>query len=217
MPEMDGFQATKLIRSSEQETGKDEKVAIVALTANARKEDRDKCLACGMNDYLSKPFTMVQLRNIIFKWNNRSKGFSDDSHVLPPVSTEEIDSLVMQSEETLLDVDTLNGIRVLQNPQSPDILGKLLEIYVANAPELIRQLHSAIQDGCSESIRDSAHSLKSASGNIGARKVFELSATLEDMGRDNKIDGACEVLEEIERLFPITCNLLEKEIQRPAA
>ena len=52
---------------------------------------------------------------------------------------------------------------------------------------------------------------------VGARKVFELSARLENMGRDNKIDGADEVLEEIERLFPIVCDLLEKEIQRPAA
>ena len=217
MPEMDGFQATKLIRSMEQETDADERAVIVALTANARKEDRDKCLACGMNDYLSKPFTMTQLRNIIFKWHNASKAFTDSSLNLPGASVEEIDSPEKPAEDGLLDVDTLNGIRVLQNPQAPDILGQLLEIYLSNAPELIKQLHSAIQDECYESIRDSAHSLKSASGNIGARKVFELSARLENMGRDNEMDGAGEILEEIERLFPVTCSLLQKEIRRPAA
>ena len=217
MPEMDGFEATRKIRRIEQEAAVAQAVTIVALTANARTEDRDRCLACGMDDYLSKPFTMVQLRNILFKWRDTAEvagGSSDDPGAAPPDDT---DAAAAPAGDSLLDLQTLDGIRALQNPQAPDILGQLLEIYLDNAPELIRHLQTSIQDGCSQSVREHAHSLKSSSGNIGARLIRELCAELEDMGRNGDIDGADRVLEEIEQLFPITCELLEREIQRPAA
>ncbi len=217
MPEMDGFQATGIIRSQEQKSGIEEGVVIVALTANARKEDRDKCLACGMNDYLSKPFTMPELRDIILKWYRLKDGLEGATSNLFPAETDEINSSAMLDENSLLDINTLNGIRALQSPQSSNILEQLLEIYCTSAPELISKLNSSIQDKSCESIREFAHSLKSASGNIGARKIFELSAKLEEMGRDNKIDGASKIHEEIEQLFPKICELLEREIRRPAA
>ena len=217
MPEMDGFQATRDIRSTEREAGVESAVPIVALTANARKEDRDRCLACGMNDYLSKPFTMVQLRDIIFKWHFNAgdhKNESEPSRAPIAVDSYEVDS---PDDDSLLDLNTINGVRAIQDPQAPDILGKLLEIYLGNAPELIRQLEASIRDADLESVREHAHSLKSSSGNIGARKIFELSATIENMARDDKLDGADRILDEVERLFPVTCKLLEQEIRRPAA
>ncbi len=217
MPEMDGFQATRLIRSQERESGVEEGVVIVALTANARKEDRDKCLASGMDDYLSKPFTMAQLRDVISKWHHASEG--DDITVMKVLDTaaDEVDSSEPQDEDALLDVDTLNGIRALQSPQSPNILEQLFDIYRGSAPGLIRNIDSSIKDENCESVREFAHSLKSSSGNMGARKIFELSAKIEEMGRDREIHGAGKLLEEIEQLFPMVCELLEREIQRPAA
>ncbi len=221
MPEMDGFEATRRIRAMEREEEKIRPVSIVALTANARKEDRDRCLACGMDDYLSKPFTMVQLRDMLFKWHFRvdlsetGDPQAEQASAEEPLSADDSDN--DSSTEALLDADTLNGIRALQNPQAPDILWKLLEIYMANAPELIRQLESSIEQGDSGAIREYAHSLKSASGNIGARKIFELSASIENKARDGELDGVDGIFEQIEKLFPTTCQLLEQEIQRPAA
>ena len=217
MPEMDGYQATRLIRFQELESKADEGVVIVALTANARKEDRDKCLACGMNDYLSKPFTMPQLRDIILKWHSIKDGvenITDNSHT---TVIEEINSPIAPDQDSLLNVNTLDGIRALQRPQSSNILGQLFEIYCASVPELITKLDSAIQNESCESIREFAHSLKSASGNIGAQKLFELSAKLEEMGRDNEIAGASKIHQEIEIIYPKTCELLEREIRLPAA
>ncbi len=217
MPEMDGYQATKTIRSREKELGQEKGIAIIALTANVRKEDRDNSLSFGMNDYLSKPFTMAQLREMILKWycpeEGRSSNCQDSS---TPVVTE-VNSSESTAKESLLDVDTLNNIRALQSPQSPNILGQLFEIYLNNAPGLVEELDSAIQNQNCESIRNAAHSLKSASGNIGAHKIFELCATLEEMGRDNKVEGARKILDEIGELFPMICELLEHEIQRSAA
>ncbi len=217
MPEMDGYQATGVIRSQERESGEEEGVVIVALTANARKEDRDRCLACGMDDYLSKPFTMAQLRDVVLKWHNARNGYDINASKLFALVADDVNSPATDDEGTLLDVNTINGIRALQNPQSPNILEQLLEIYRSSSPELIKKLDLSIQDGSCESIREAAHSLKSASGNIGARKIFELSAKLEEMGRDKEIDGTRKLLEEIERYFPKIYELLEREIQLPAA
>ena len=217
MPEMDGFQATKIIREQERESDTKEAVVIVALTANARQEDRDKCIACGMDDYLSKPFTMVQLRDMISKWHHvkEDQGVITNSSFTAPAN--EIDSSASLAEDDLLDVNTLNGVRALQSPQSPNILEQLFEIFRSTVPDLLQKLDSAIQDGNHEAIREYAHSLKSSSGNIGARKIFELSAKLEDMGRDEKIDDADEIFAEIEQLFPKICELLEQEVRRSAA
>ncbi len=217
MPEMDGFQATGIIRSQERESGIEEGVVIVALTANAQKEDRDKCLACGMNDYLSKPFTMPQLRDIILKWYDIKDEHESTTGNLFTTPTDEADKSAVPDGDSLLDANTLNNIRALQSPQSPDILKQLFEIYRTSVPEIITNLSLSIQDENCESIREFAHSLKSASGNIGARKIFELSAKLEEMARDNRIDGASEIHQEIEQLFPKICEMLEWETQRPAA
>ena len=217
MPEMDGFQATGIIRTQEREAVVNEGVAIVALTANARKEDRERCLASGMDDYLSKPFTMAQLRDMILKWYHVEGSDAVISGNLHTEPADEVDNPASLDEDELLDVNVLDGIRALQNPNSPNLLEQLFEIYRSTAPALLQNLGSSIQAGKHDDIREFAHSLKSSSGNIGARKIFGLSAKLEDLGRDKTIDGAREILDEIEQSYPRVCELLHREIQRTAA
>ena len=71
MPEMDGYEATRLIRNGEAGS-KDTKIAIIALTANAMQGDRETCLAAGMDDYLSKPLQFEQLASTLEKWLART-------------------------------------------------------------------------------------------------------------------------------------------------
>ncbi len=217
MPDMDGFQATEVIRSMEQESETEEGVVIIALTANARREDRDKCLACGMNDYLSKPFTIAQLRNVVLKWHPTTQGYDTNENTVSKSAADDTDSIASTDEHNFLNAATLKNLRELQDPQSPDILQELLQIYRSSGIDLIEKLATSVQDGNCTGIREFAHSLKSASGNIGARKIFELSAKLEEMGREKTIDGSSKLLDEIERYFPRVCELLAQEIQRPAA
>jgi osomolarity two-component system sensor histidine kinase NIK1 len=68
LPEMDGFEVTKYIRKYEEESGTIKKIPIIALTANALDNDRDKCYSAGMNEYLSKPFTSEDLIGVIDKF-----------------------------------------------------------------------------------------------------------------------------------------------------
>jgi len=67
MPEMDGFQATRLIRAQETAAGF-ERPPIIACTASAMTGDRERCMTVGMNDYLSKPFTLKELKGILDRW-----------------------------------------------------------------------------------------------------------------------------------------------------
>ena len=74
MPEMDGFQATKAIRDRERREGGSPRSLIIALTANAFASDREKCLAAGMSDYLSKPFTAEDIERQLRKWLSHGGG-----------------------------------------------------------------------------------------------------------------------------------------------
>ena len=74
MPVMDGFQATGEIRRREQHTGQHQ--VIIALTANALPEDRDRCIDAGMDDYLSKPFSIEKIREMLLRWSGKNRAAS---------------------------------------------------------------------------------------------------------------------------------------------
>ena len=73
MPELDGYDATRAIREQEAARSTGTPVPIIAMTANAMAEDREKCLAAGMDDYLSKPFTQDQLQQTLHRWLPREE------------------------------------------------------------------------------------------------------------------------------------------------
>ena len=80
MPEMDGYQATQLIRQTEQATNGDEdSIPIIALTAHAMEGARERCLAAGMDDYLAKPFTQEQLAEVLERWLKKEGAIDGDA------------------------------------------------------------------------------------------------------------------------------------------
>ncbi len=192
MPEMDGYQATRLIREHEQRKGGG-RVPIVAVTANAMQGDRDKVLGAGMDDYLSKPYTQNQLRNILSRWLASVPGIARKSESAPSTSNDP-----KKITGITLDPGALDNIRKLQRPGRPDLLSAVIEKYMESAPELIDKLRQGINENDVEALRIAAHTLKSSSANLGAEALAKTSLELETMARNRETENLSGLLKRLE-------------------
>jgi CheY-like chemotaxis protein len=162
MPRLDGYATTRRFREWEQER-KGQRTTIVALTANALSGDAEKCLAAGMDRYLSKPFTIEQLRNAM---DGGSAG-GDAPEVGPGLVG------------TVLDEAVLGRIRALHRPGHPDLLARVVNLYETNSLALIESLRGAMVAGSATALAKAAHALKSCSGNVGATTLATLCGDIE--------------------------------------
>ena len=163
MPILDGLSATRKIREFERKTAA-VAMPIVAVTANAYEEDRRACLASGMDDYLSKPFTPEQLSDMVLKWVKIDASVAGrEVEREPPALDEEF-------------VRTLRGSR-------PQFFQRLLDLFAGFAPGALEQVQSCYLASDAEAIMRLAHSLKSASANIGATRLAEQCADLQQVAR----------------------------------
>ena len=178
MPTLDGYAATERIRAFEKAVDWP-RTPIVALTANAMEGDREKCLGVGMDAYLTKPFTQNQLRGVL-----------ESSEAMP---TE-----VPAAGGTVLDPRALDQIRALQQPGSPDLMGKIIALYLENSRSLTERIRAALAAGDANVLRESAHSLKSSSANVGATGLVEIARQLEALGREGKAEATTGL---VDRMF----------------
>ena len=216
MPLMDGFDATREIRKWEAESSDDTPLPIVALTANAMSGDRERCLAAGMSDYLSKPFDQEQLARVVKRWLTLDV---EMTHMAKQTAQRALPVADSAGAGALADLDNaaLNNIRALQKDGSNAILTKIINMYLTNSPQLLEKLQEAAATGNGELLRASAHSLKSASANLGAKKLAELCQQLETLGRDDKASEAVATLGIVEFEFEAVCNALGRELGDKAA
>ncbi len=202
MPEMNGFEATRKIREHEkavasENSSKKSVTPIIALTADAFKDDRDKCFAEGMNFYLSKPFKPNDIINVIEqflppkaqKTNAQSTGEQTtkaESVKFQPEKSKLIEMSVI-SESTDTDKSLLvfdrNAFfsRVGNNIEFYD---KLVRIFLEKVPDILSYLRQGIEARDMEKVRFNSHSLKGMSMNIGAGILSELSKQIEYKARD---------------------------------
>ena len=185
MPDMDGYAATAEIRRQEQNGAKH--VRIVAMTAHSMEGDRDKCLAAGMDDYISKPVRAASLRAAF----GRCQGSVADA----------------------VDVSTLNVLREMQNDDSPDILGDLIETFFENSPRLLASAREALAAGDAARLSGSAHSLKGSCGNFGAKHLAKLCNTLEHTALNGGADAAAGLLAAIEEEYRRVHAALSAQLQ----
>jgi signal transduction histidine kinase/DNA-binding response OmpR family regulator len=173
MPVMDGYMATTNIRELEQNEGRGH-VPVIAMTADAVKGDKERCFQVGMDDYLSKPFTQSDLHSMLRKWMPQheldAEVVEKDKGHAPVVTSAVIDSSVIED------------IRKLGSRNS-DLLGRVLQTYLQEAPKILDQIQMAIASSDYELLRAQAHALKSSSGNVGAKGVMDLSRQLEAKGK----------------------------------
>jgi len=235
MPVMDGFAATTEIRRHEQQRGRSRSLPIIAITANALQGDRESCLAAGMDDYLSKPFTQQALGQTIGRWITLPRvapaldGPAEAPGPASPADEPEtaaaapavaaappVAAPVPPLQEPLINRQALENIRALSSSNGDALLERVLQAYLDDTPVHLRTIKSAIDSGSTVQMRKAAHSLKSSSANVGADALAQRCREMEQLGRNDTTAGAAALLDEMERSFQAVRQalgaILEKEI-----
>lgn len=179
MPVLDGFSTTKILREKERE--RDHlPVPIIALTAHAISGAKEKCLASGMNDFISKPFNMLDLRTILDQWLELDIVDMLEQKV-SPVGGElnANDTYDFKCDSNILDCGVLSKLYEKQRKSHSNLASKLIGIYLAQSSGLLDELAQSCQKFDVESVRKVAHTLKSSSVNVGALKLSELCRSME--------------------------------------
>jgi len=209
MPSMDGYEATRVIREKEAAAQSKVRVPIVALTAQAMEGDREKCLAAGMDDYLGKPFTQQQCQEVLEIWLQEKSPAS-------PIAAElsgEPDHSGTKAGTSPLDAKMLESIRALEKAGSPELLNRVIQVYIDECQRLLAELGEAAGGGDQETMRQVAHRLKSSSANLGAHTLADLFKQLEVLARENFLADARELVSEILSEYHRVQEALHQELQ----
>lgn len=204
MPIMDGLAATREIRAWERENGVEGLTPIIALTANALPGDRDRCIAAGMSDFLSKPFTLLDLRTCLERWIfSETKG--------PPCDQKRHEH-AKRTRPRIPQIEEL-----LELGASPEEIDEIVDSYADCVARSTSDLREAVEEGNSESVRSIAHRLKGAGAMVGATDVADCcAAIMAAAGNDdwNAVDAQLEMLGSHLRSF---ADLLDRFTDQPAA
>ncbi|GAB4521790.1 MAG: hypothetical protein Fur0018_02690 [Anaerolineales bacterium] len=216
MPEMDGLMATRQIRTWESTHGGH--IPIVALTANAMSGDRERCLEAGMDDYLSKPLRKADLQAVLQKWLPPECRPQADSPAAspepgtesPPAEARSPQPPAETPHEDLLDPATLETLRQLEESTEPGMRRELYSLYLEHSAQTLAAVLQAIQKQEAEALRQSAHSLKGSSMEVGAHKLGRLCAELEKIGRSGDASPAASRQAALESLYAATRRAIQE-------
>ena len=194
MPEMDGLTATKEICKQWTKS----RPRIIAMTANAMQGDREKCLEAGMDDYITKPIRTEELQRAL--------------SLCQGVESRENKQMVdTQANVEVIDTSVLQSLSQLVGNEAPMIIGELIDCYLKDADSRLADMSTAINQGDAQSLHEAAHTLKSASGNVGANGIADLCQQLEVIGRGGSIDGTKEIFTQLQKEYEDVKNALSSE------
>jgi two-component system, sensor histidine kinase len=199
MPVLDGLTATADIRRREQRSGA-ARVPIIALTANAMEGDRERCLAAGMDDFLSKPFTQQQLATLLRRWLAL--------RTLPEAERRDL------ARVPLVDASVLRNIAALANPT---LLNSMIDLYLRHSPDLIEAIETAAANMQVDELWQAVHTLKSSTANLGGTRLAMVAKECEVLAREGGVAQAAQTVPRIRKEYQEFCTALMQERSPNAA
>ncbi|MEG4286507.1 PAS domain S-box protein [Microcoleus sp. A006_D1] len=193
MPILDGYEATLELRRMEATgaaAGKmepDRKTVVIAMTANALKGDREKCLAAGMDDYISKPISIEKLKSVLENWSVQLKV------EIPKFKGEQV-------KNSAPDLESVVDRARLREIAGADLEfeREILEAFVVDTGGYLEAAKSAIASGDVETLARRAHQIKGVSATAAVRLMPEMAAELQILAESNDLEGATKIIAELE-------------------
>ncbi|MBW2436194.1 MAG: response regulator, partial [Deltaproteobacteria bacterium] len=198
MPRMDGYEATTKIRNPELKII-NHQVPVIAMTANAMKGAREKCLEAGMDDYLTKPVKPQQLSDMLEKWIMKQ-----DVSIQEEVTVSDNKAPVKNIYDKAGLLDRVMGNVTLAN--------EILDGFLEDVPRKLTALKDALDNGDASSVQFQAHTLKGASANAGAVALQEMAGQIEVAGEAGDMAKASSLVSKLDEQLEILNKLVQSDL-----
>jgi len=210
---MNGFDATKRIREIEKATEglrevnpQRSHVPIVALTAHALVEVRERCLEAGMDDFLVKPYDEEQMVDMLGRWlAPREVAVTRGETIATPGPA--------VVSEAVLDMVAIDKIRAIAAKRGSSLLEQIVSQFRAISPPLVETMREKARDGDLQGVWQEAHNLRSSAAAIGAYRVSRCCAEIETMANQNRNLPDEAVLTALERELAAAIHALRELIE----
>ncbi|WP_395745066.1 ATP-binding protein [Prosthecobacter sp.] len=185
MPGVNGYEATARIRELEKTSGGH--VPIIAMTANAMKGDRERCLAAGMDDYISKPLRSAELFHVVEQFARQSSAQDSSADAAPPTSVPPPEAFPFDLAE------------FRESTGDEKLMRKLVAIFAEDSQKYLRKAEKALAAGKAAPLYEAAHSLKGMLGVYSAKKALKLAAELCEYSHAGDLKGAQLMLDQLKK------------------
>jgi PAS domain S-box-containing protein len=186
MPVLDGYEATRQIRAG-QVPNLDRRVPIIALTAYAMESDRQKCLAAGMDEFVSKPIRYEELKAAI------DRVLASSARTAPAPA-----GALPSAKPVVLDLAQFEHLKGLQDEEHPKFLANLIDLFLKETPKRFRDLAASLAAGDARAARQLAHTVNGACDNFGGRALQALCKEIEECIGGGNLKGAAALIGKLE-------------------
>ncbi|RLA49736.1 MAG: hypothetical protein DRR42_15045 [Gammaproteobacteria bacterium] len=197
MPVLDGYEATRRIREIEQRLDLPS-VPIIALTAGFDKQDKERCKSAGMDRYVTKPFSILDIERTITIYFGEKTTTNKGTFPHPNISIGGQKEIVNGSiKNEAFNLSAIENIREVEKQTGKSILPSIFDGFINQMIEKLVEIEKNWQSGDSESLYRTAHAIKSMSANIGAEKVRAISAKIETNGRNENLENVSDEIDQL--------------------
>ncbi len=202
MPEMNGYECIKAIRETLAEDKKN--IPVLAMTAHATSEEKDKCVRLGMNDYISKPFDPVDLKN---KISNLTTPKSNSSE---PIANNSTEGNKANPGQRLTNLDYIKEL----SEDNDSFFHDFITLFLTNTPETLNELTEAMSKKNWEGIRQAAHKVKPSLNYMGMTEARAIAQDIEEYAKNiSNLDALPELIEKLSNMCSVAFSELESELK----